>query len=61
MKGVDRCQFQTFCRSVFNLLWFKGSMDEWMEFAFFLHHYYQVDQGFLWFGFEPGVRFTPLR
>ncbi|KRX82404.1 hypothetical protein T06_13570 [Trichinella sp. T6] len=27
MKGVDRRQFQTFCRSVFNPLWFKGSMD----------------------------------
>ncbi|KRY48428.1 hypothetical protein T03_5320 [Trichinella britovi] len=50
MKGVDRRQFQTFCRSVFNPLWFKGSMDEWMEFAFFLHQYYQVDHfDGLWF------------
>ncbi|KRX40932.1 hypothetical protein T08_6277 [Trichinella sp. T8] len=31
-------------QSMFNPLWFKGSMDEWMEFAFFLHQYYQVDK-----------------
>ncbi|KRZ87587.1 hypothetical protein T08_955 [Trichinella sp. T8] len=38
MKGVDRRQlFQSFCRSMLNPLWFKGSMDECMEFAFFLH------------------------
>ncbi|KRY45312.1 hypothetical protein T03_15492 [Trichinella britovi] len=36
MKGVDRRQFQTFCRSVFNTLWFQGSMDEWIIFIFHL-------------------------
>ncbi|KRY43876.1 hypothetical protein T03_9358, partial [Trichinella britovi] len=37
-ESVDRRQlFQSFCRSMLNPLWFKGSMDEWMEFAFFLH------------------------
>ncbi|KRY06403.1 hypothetical protein T12_5719 [Trichinella patagoniensis] len=37
-ESVDRRQlFQSFCRSMFNSLWFKGSVDEWMEFAFFLH------------------------
>ncbi|KRY48438.1 hypothetical protein T03_8334 [Trichinella britovi] len=36
MKGVDRRQFQTSCRSVFNTLWFQGSMDEWIIFIFHL-------------------------